>query len=118
MCDLPSVQSRVSGHAVMGELVRERDAGGDFVSMEDFVRRMCGALNKKSLENLILAGALDGIEDKTRRGMVICSTEMLENMVKRNKDMVSGQVSIFDMMSSGENDEDDGGREYSRIHCA
>ncbi len=95
------------GHAVMGELVRERDTGGDFVSMEDFVRRMCGALNKKNLENLILAGALDGIEEKTRRGMVICSTEMLEKMVKRNKDMISGQVSIFDLMSSEKNDGDE-----------
>ena len=86
------------GHAVIGELVKERESGGDFLSMDDFVRRMCGVLNKKSLENLILAGALDSIEDKTRRGMVICSTEMLENMVKRNKDMVSGQFSIYDML--------------------
>ncbi len=94
------------GHAVIGELVRERKEGGDFTSMEDFVRRMCGVLNKKSLENLILAGALDSVEDKSRRAMSVCSAEMLETASKRNKDSVTGQVSIFDMMNQSGNEED------------
>jgi DNA polymerase-3 subunit alpha len=48
------------GEAAVEDLIKEREASGPFVSVYDFVCRINQrSVNKKSLESLILAGALD-----------------------------------------------------------
>ncbi|MBT5913495.1 MAG: DNA polymerase III subunit alpha [Rhodospirillaceae bacterium] len=48
------------GGPAMSVLEEERDRDGEFSSLEDFTSRMDGrVLNKRSLENLVKAGALD-----------------------------------------------------------
>ncbi len=86
------------GHAVIGELVEERNAGGPFKSLDDFVRRMCGVINKKSLENLILSGAFDNVENKSRRAMAIKSADLLDYTTKQNKDDIVGQMNLFNYL--------------------
>lgn len=51
-----------AGAGAMGELVRVRDEGGKFADLNDFLERLPPkAINKKQLESLIAAGALDGL---------------------------------------------------------
>ena len=50
------------GAQAMSLLVAERTRGGPFKSLDDFLKRIdAKALNKKAMENLIAAGALDSI---------------------------------------------------------
>lgn len=86
------------GRPTIHAIVEDRNLGGGFRSMNDFVRRMSAVLNKRALENLIKAGALDAFGD-TRRAMTAAAPEMLDNALKKSKDEMSGQMSFFDMFS-------------------
>ena len=86
------------GESTIESLLEEREKNGVFRSMNDFIRRMHGRLNKRSLENLIKSGALDTF-GKTRRGLMMVSGEMLDRKTKKSKDSLTGQRSIFDMLS-------------------
>ncbi|OFX10575.1 MAG: DNA polymerase III subunit alpha, partial [Alphaproteobacteria bacterium RIFOXYD12_FULL_60_8] len=58
------------GEAAMRALVAERERGGPFASLSDFTRRMeAKTVNKRLLENLIKAGALDDLEPNRARLM-------------------------------------------------
>ena len=49
------------GRGFIQSVVREREQGGDFASLQDFCERMydCGDMNKRAVENLIRSGAFD-----------------------------------------------------------
>ncbi len=52
------------GEAAVENIIATRREGGPFTSIYDFVERVnLQAVNKKTLENLVLSGALDGIID-------------------------------------------------------
>ena len=89
------------GRPIIHRIVTERNLNGKYKSMADFVRRLCSDLNKRSLENLIKAGALDCFEG-TRKAKLAISDRMLDNANKQNKDSISGQMSLFDMMSQSD----------------
>ena len=48
------------GGNIVDAIVKERDENGLFSSVYDFVERMSGCINRKSFENLVNSGALDG----------------------------------------------------------
>ena len=48
------------GGNIVDAIVKERDENGLFLSVYDFVERMSGCINRKSFENLVNSGALDG----------------------------------------------------------
>jgi len=55
------------GEAAVEAIVKERTANGPFLSVYDFMQRVnLNACNRKTLENLILAGAFDSFTDITR----------------------------------------------------
>ena len=89
------------GRPIIHRIVTEKNLNGKYKSMADFVRRLCSDLNKRSLENLIKAGALDCFEG-TRKAKLAISDRMLDNANKQNKDSISGQMSLFDMMSQSD----------------
>jgi DNA polymerase-3 subunit alpha len=63
------------GRGVADAIISERKAGGRFVSLSDFLRRVKDQnLNKKGLESLIECGALDGLGE---RGAMLASIELL-----------------------------------------
>ena len=97
------------GEATIESLLEEREKNGIFRSMNDFVHRMHGRLNKRSLENLIKSGALDTF-GKPRRALMMVSGEMLDRENKKNKDSLTGQTSLLDFLS-GNSDGDAGGLE-------
>ena len=74
-------------------IVAERKAGGKFTSLSDFLVRCSNNLNKKVLENLAMAGALDSLAE---RNQVISNLDELVLFLGRtNKEKASPQVSLF-----------------------
>ena len=55
------------GSSAVNAIIEERDRGGNFKDVFDFVERMPqGSVNRKVLENLIYAGAFDGFKEMER----------------------------------------------------
>lgn len=51
------------GEGAVASIVREREENGPYASLFDFIKRLdYKSVNKKTIESLILAGALDGFE--------------------------------------------------------
>lgn len=58
------------GDAAMEELVQEREAKGAYTSVFDIVMRNSRAVNKKSLEAMVMGGAMDSFTD-VHRGQLL-----------------------------------------------
>lgn len=87
------------GKNVADEIIAERERGGAYASLHDFVRRVDSrCFNRKTLEALIKGGAFDST-GYTRRQLMyfVDETPLLESASKRQKDRESGQVSMFDL---------------------
>jgi DNA polymerase-3 subunit alpha len=88
------------GEAVVDEIVKARDAGGEFTSLQDFCARLdMRQVNKKTIEALIKAGAFDST-GYTRKHLLSMMDLAVESASKRAKDVDSGQVSMFDMFAA------------------
>ncbi len=86
------------GYPVVDAIVAERQLGGSFKVIDDFLERCHGReLNKRAVENLIKAGALDGLADN-RNQMCIMAPNMMDDFSKSKKDNVAGQMTLFDML--------------------
>ena len=94
------------GLAAVDAIVNERNKNGDYKSFTDFCERIEGeAVNKKCIESLIKAGAFD--EFGETRNTLLSSFEIILDTIsdKKNKS-ISGQVSMFDLGNSNNNEED------------
>jgi DNA polymerase-3 subunit alpha len=90
------------GRNIVEEMVRERKRNGRFKSLEDFISRMGGKdVNKRTIENLIKAGAFDGLEG-TRRQKVAVYAQIVDQAAHRRKEAVEGQISLFDLVPEEE----------------
>lgn len=86
------------GRPTINAIIREREDNGEFHSMQDFINRMVGDINKRTAEHLILSGAFDAF-GHTRRGMLNVHERMIDSALKQSKDAISGQMSLFDLVS-------------------
>ncbi len=92
------------GGAVADAIIAEREKGGPFKSLHDFVGRLDSkCYNRKTLEALIKSGAFDST-GYTRRQLMyfVDETNLLEATAKRQKVKDSGQISMFDMFGDQE----------------
>lgn len=86
------------GQGIADAIIAERKKSGKFKSLSDFLERVRDRnLNKKSLESLIMSGAMDcfGVE----RGSMLANIDLL---LEYNKEAASGhtdQDSLFGLMS-------------------
>lgn len=81
------------GEAAIGSILKERK-NGPFNSLEDFCSRVdLGAVNKKTVESLIKAGAMDKFGK--RANLLINYPEIIEKSHKKIKQNQSGQTSLF-----------------------
>jgi DNA polymerase-3 subunit alpha len=81
-------------------ICNERESGGPFASIWDFVERVdAQAVNKRSLESLVKCGALDGL-GATRMGMLAVLDQAVQWGSARQADRMAGQASIFDLDDS------------------
>jgi DNA polymerase-3 subunit alpha len=86
------------GQGAMELAIKEREAGGEFASLEDFCRRLDSRVgNRKILENLIKCGAFDFL-GRERAELFACVDESMGAAAASQKDRASGQVSLFDDM--------------------
>ena len=94
------------GEKFASEIVRKRKEGGRFVSLEDFLTRLSeGEINKRMIESLIRAGALDSF-GKKRSQLLAVFADAVDALQRQNSRNVEGQ---FDMFSTASNDDTDEG---------
>lgn len=85
------------GGAAMENLVAEREANGLFSNMEDVCSRLDSkVVNKKNLESLVRAGALDWTHE-CRQDLFNRVDMALAGAAQSHRDKASGQGSLFDM---------------------
>ncbi len=83
------------GGAAMAVLVAERDRNGPFKSLSDLAARIDPkAVNKRQLENLVRAGAFDGIEQNRRR-LFTGVENLLRHANVAASERTSDQISLF-----------------------
>lgn len=92
------------GENVINTLVAEREANGKFMSVFDLAKRLDSkAINKKSIEGLALAGAMDSFEGVHRAMFFVPEsgdgTTLTDRMIKYGNQMNNGtdtsQASLF-----------------------
>lgn len=86
------------GEGVIEEIIKEREANGDYKSIYDYIKRLdTKCSNKKTLEGLIKAGAFASIE-KSRKQLMDNIEYITATASKESKAKESGQGSLFDML--------------------
>jgi DNA polymerase-3 subunit alpha len=81
-------------------IIKEREKG-KFESYEDFLTRMSGHLNRKMIESLIYAGALD-LFPHTRSEKVGVLDGAIATLTDINRRNVTGQMDLFSESGEGE----------------
>lgn len=90
------------GKPVIEAIVAERGQRGNFKNLRDFIERMSGReINKKVIENFIKAGAFDELPGNRRQKMMVYA-QILDSVVQEKKNMMAGQMSLFDLVSEEE----------------
>ena len=84
------------GRGAIEPIIAERSKGGDFKSIEDLCCRAdLRGLNKRVLESLIKAGALDSLGD---RGTLLHNTNRILSLAQREQHLrETGQSTMFDL---------------------
>ena len=86
------------GRPVVEAIMEERRLGGKFKSLTDFLERMTGKeVNKRVVENLIKAGALDSLGG-TRQQYIMAYAGIMDSTAQSQKTMMTGQMSLFDLV--------------------
>jgi len=86
------------GSAAMAMAIKEREENGKYESLDDFCDRLDSkVINKRILENLIKAGAMDWTGE-TRAGMADRVVKVVASASSAQKDRASGQGGLFDAM--------------------
>ena len=90
------------GKPVIAAIVAEREERGLFKNLRDFIERMSGReVNKKTIENLIKAGAMDELPGNRRQKMMVY-VQIVDSIAQEKKNTMAGQMSLFDLVSEEE----------------
>uniref|UniRef100_UPI0040568790 DNA polymerase III subunit alpha n=1 Tax=Agathobacter sp. TaxID=2021311 RepID=UPI0040568790 len=84
------------GRLVVDSIIEERQIGGPYRTLQDFIERMAQKeMNKRAVENLIKAGACDSL-DGTRKQMTMIYSAIIDRVTASKKTVIAGQMSLFD----------------------
>lgn len=88
------------GSAAVDAIIEARNAEGPFLSLYDMSRRVdTRRVNKRTLEGLIYAGALDSVSQGHHRAELLAAIESaLEQGQSAQRDKASGQRGLFDCL--------------------
>ena len=90
------------GRGVIDYIVEEREQRGLYRNLKDFITRTTGCdLNKRGIENLIKAGAFDGLGG-TRKQLMSIYVQVLESIQQNKKNNMAGQLTLFDLAGEEE----------------
>ena len=94
------------GRPVIRAIVNDRKELGEFRNLEDFITRISSRelMNKRLVENLIKAGALD-VLGGTRKQFMSIYIQIVDHMQQEKKNSMVGQMSLFDMLSEEQKEE-------------
>ena len=94
------------GRPVIRAIVNDRKELGEFRNLEDFITRISSRelMNKRLVENLIKAGALD-VLGGTRKQFMSIYIQIVDHMQQEKKNSMVGQMSLFDMVSEEQKEE-------------
>ena len=87
------------GRPFVQTMIKEREELGLFKNLEDFITRLFqkDVLNKRVIEHLIKAGALDTLGG-TRKQFMTIYIQIVEHVNQEKKYSMSGQMSLFDLV--------------------
>ena len=85
------------GRPVIEGIVREREEHGEYTSLKTFIERNIDQINKRVVENLIKAGALDCLEGNRNQKMTVY-TQIIDSINQDKKHTMAGQLSLFDIV--------------------
>ncbi len=89
------------GRPVIESVLKERQKGL-FLDLSDFIERMSGRdINKRTVENLIKAGAFDSFP-ANRRQMMMVYGQIMDQISQKKKTELEGQMSLFDFVPEEE----------------
>ena len=92
-----------TGSGLADKIIAEREKNGCFTGIQNFCERMNGhELNKKALENMIKAGAFDGL-GLNRRQMLENYENLLEAAGSDRRSMIDGQLNFLADDSTDDN---------------
>ena len=90
------------GRPVVDLILQEREENGTYKTLQSFLERVsCREVNKRAVENLIKAGALDGL-DGNRQQMITVFSTIMDNLASEKKKSMSGQMTLFDLVPEEE----------------
>ena len=83
------------GESLVERIVTEREAGGQFASVYEFVRRVDPVvLNKRTMESLIKGGAFDSF-GVPRKGLYLVIEELVARTLERRREHEAGIATLF-----------------------
>lgn len=89
------------GSGMINAAIAERESGGPFKSLYDFIERMYGKeLNARAIESLIMSGAFDGFENN-RREMLTNYDRLLSAVADSKRGNIEGQLDLFGEYEGG-----------------
>lgn len=83
------------GEQAMEFVLGERERGGAFSDLRDFIERCSGQVNKRMIESLIKGGAFDCF-GKTRSTLMASYERIMDAVNADKKNKLEGQMSLFD----------------------
>ncbi len=87
------------GRPVIQSIIEEREAGGEFKNLKDFIERLSGKeVNKRTIESFIKSGAFDSLGG-TRKQFMVIYLQVLDQVNQEKKYSMTGQMSLFDIVS-------------------
>lgn len=94
------------GENAVAEIIRARKEGKAYSSLSDLCKRVdLKAVNRRSIESLILCGATASISNNSRRGQLENLDSLLSQAQKEKERAALGQTSLFGALTASSPDE-------------
>lgn len=90
------------GRGLIEDIIKERQARGSYTNLKDFITRTVEMdMNRRGVENLIKAGALDSLGG-TRKQYMSVYVQVMDQIQQDKKNNMAGQMSLFDLVEEEE----------------
>jgi len=86
------------GRGAVEQIVQEREARGEFKSLDDFCERMAGVqdVNARALDSLVRSGACDAFGERNQLLVTLDKARLRAEQARRDRE--SGQISLFGLV--------------------
>lgn len=90
------------GRPVVDAIADERSVNGRYHTLQSFIERVANhEVNRRAVENLIKAGACDGLDGNRQQMLLLCGP-LIDGLNQERKKTMAGQMSLFDFVSAEE----------------